>query len=484
MEFLSDEDKKILKYSNDPIAFIKDILGMEVKWFHKEWIELFENNNFVALLAPRGHGKSTIVGSYILWRILRDPQIRILQVTINQDKANEIMSFIQNNLTDNDRIKELWGEQKNPSDWSKSSIRVINRSGHGPMHKEPTLQVLGVTSSMVGGHYDLVILDDITDQKNSRTEYRRQDLVKWYNMTLLPMLEPEGKIISIGTKWHEMDIHEYFRKQSQYKTRLYRAIIYEPNEDEIKEGKKPQVLWPERFNYDKLMQIKEQAGTVGFYMQYQNEVVSDEDAIIKWEWIERSREGFISLEPPYQIFMGVDLASKGEETDYFSISILAIKDGMVYLMDGYRGKLLMNQQFDKIKEYDYKWSPYRIGIDAAAQQKMIIEQLEVDNPTLPIIPIKSSIVNDKMSRVQRLSVLFETNRIFLKPDLVTYADELTMFPRGAHDDTIDSLSYALQAAKFEEDKHINWNVVQKHVYKRESHSSPSTIRNKYNVYKV
>ena len=48
-----------LKYSIDPVAFIEDIIGPNSRppffkstWFHKEWIDLFENNKYVALLAP------------------------------------------------------------------------------------------------------------------------------------------------------------------------------------------------------------------------------------------------------------------------------------------------------------------------------------------------------------------------------------------------------------------------------------------------
>ena len=71
-------DLEILKYTIDSKAFIEDILNLEVKDFHNEWINSFESHNFVSLLAPRGHGKTTIVGSYIIWRIIKNPDIRIL----------------------------------------------------------------------------------------------------------------------------------------------------------------------------------------------------------------------------------------------------------------------------------------------------------------------------------------------------------------------------------------------------------------------
>jgi len=483
MKVLTVNEEDILIYSTNFEKFMVDILELDVKWFHREWIKLFENNSHVALLAPRGHGKSILVGAYILWRILRNSLVRVLIVTINQDKANEMMSFVQNHLMTNQKIKNIWGELKDPTNWSKSSITVRNITGKIKTHREPTLDVLGVSASMIGGHYDLIILDDITDQKNSRTPGRRDDLVRWYNMTLTPMLEPEGKMISIGTKWHELDVHSIFFKDSNFKTRIYDAIIFEPSKEQEESGQKPQVLWPERWPYEKLMQIKSQIGSVAFSMQYRNQIVSAEDAVIQWEWIERARNSFRFVDPPYKLYMGVDLASKGEHTDFFSLSIIAIKDGLIYLLDGFRGDLTMKEQFRKIIEYDNKWRPSKIGVDSAAIQKAITDQLMEDNPTLPIIPIKPSIVNDRMSRVQRLSVLFETGRIFLKPDFVTYADELSMFPRGANDDTIDSLTFAIQSSNIEEERQIDWDRIPNLIITKKT-SDNKISKKSYNVIKV
>jgi len=450
-EILSKEELDLLKYSTNPILFIQDILGLECKPFHQEWIELFEKNRFISLLAPRGFGKTSIVGSYIIWRIVRDPDIRILIVTINQDKADEMMTFIQHNLEANKRLREIFGDQRGYSkEWSRSTLRVMRAGMSGRAHKEPTLTVLGITSSMVGGHYDIIVLDDITDQKNSRTEHRRRELVRWYNMTLMPMLEPNGQIISIGTRWHDGDIHSYLWKSSNFVKKKYAAIIDE---------EKKKVLWPERFSYEKLKEIQKQIGSVSFAMQYQNEIVSDEESPIKYEWIQYSTDNYKMIPQPFTTFMGVDLASKGEESDYFSITIIGVHEGVIYVLDGLRTKESLFRQFELIKSYYEKWKPLRIGIEASAQQKMIIDQL-IESTTLPIIPIKTSIVNDRMSRVQRLSVLFETGRILLNPNLTDWADELLSFPRGSHDDTIDSLSFAIQCAQYkEEERRIDWSKI-------------------------
>jgi predicted phage terminase large subunit-like protein len=486
---MDESFKKLLNYSNNFELFAKEILDLQVKPYHKEWINLFENNNFVSLLAPRGHGKSIMVGSYIIWNILRNPLVRVLLVTINQDKANEMMNYIQGQLIGNQKILEIWGDQRDPAHWSKTSFNVLNKTGKPKIHREPTLTVYGVTGGMVGGHYEIIILDDITDQKNSRTEHRRNDLVVWYNQTLLPMRWKDGKVISIGTKWHELDIHRYFQKDTGYKSRVYKAVTFEPDDEQKAKGMSPQVLWNDVWPYDRLMEMKSKIGSVAFSMQFQNEVVASEDAGVRWDWIERARNGYDMPERPYKVYMGVDFASKGKDTDYFSISVIAIKNDCVYLIDSFRGNMFMNEQFDQIYKYDDKWNPTRIAVDSAAMQKAITQDLGVKYPGMPIVPVKPSIVNDKETRYQRLAALFEANRIFLRPDLTIYVDEIMMFPRGSHDDTLDSLVFAIQASFSEEElKAIDWDRIPSLIYStktRKGNVSTKKFKPKsYNVIKV
>jgi len=467
------EELQLFKYLSDPVETMTGLLELTCEPFHQEWIDLIEKNDFVALLAPRGHGKTTIVGGYIIWKVLQNPDVRVLIVTINQDKANEMMMFVQRHLEANEGLLKIFGNQRSYSTWSKSSCRVAPCKR---TTKEPTLSVLGVTSSMVGGHYDLVILDDIADAKNSRTDYRRKELVRWFNQTLMPMLEPEGKVISIGTKWHQDDIHSYFQRLPGYETRVYKAIIEEPDD----EGIGGKALWPDRFSFEKLDVLRKTYGNVSFMMQYQNEYISDEESPIKYDWVQAAVNGYKTPEPPYKKYMGVDLASKGEEADYFTISIIAVKDGIAYCIDGFRGHISMHRQFQVIKSYVEKHNPIKIGIESAAQQKMITDQFIEENPTLPIIEIKSSIVNDRMSRVMRLSVLFETGRILLNPSLLQWTDELISFPRGSHDDTIDSLSFAVQVSQEMDEGRIDWERVPDLITTSRSRKSP----NMYNVVKI
>jgi len=419
---------------------------------------------------------SVMIGAYLTWRIVKDPNIRILTITINQDKANEMMTLVQRALEGNEKLIEIYGPQRGYTDWSRSTLRVLRAGKTGIAHKEPTFSVLGVTASMVGGHYDIIVLDDITDHNNSRTEHRRKELESLYNMTVTPMLEPNGQIISVGTRWHEADIHSYFRGLNNYTCKLYKAILDE-------ESDPPKVLWPEQWPYDKLMQRKTGMGSLSFEMQYQNEIISSEDSPIKRDWVEYSIQNYKMIPQPFDVYMGVDLASKGEESDFFSITMIGVHEGNVYVLDGLRTKASLFRQFELIKSFDAKWQPVRIGIEQAAQQKMIVDQL-TESTTLPIVPIKSSIVNDRMSRVQRLSVLFETGRILLNPSMMDWANELIVFPRGSNDDTLDSLCFAIQASHLEdEESTIDWNEVASMITTKKTVGNKPHVKN-YKITKL
>ena len=141
------------------------------------------------------------------------------------------------------------------------------------------------------------------------------------------------------------------------------------------------------------------------------------------------------------------VASREGTGDYFTITVVAIKNGLIYVVDGFRDRLSLFGQTEEIRRLHKMWNPVKIGIEQVGPQKIVVEDLQDRLIGYPIIPVKSSSVNDKLGRVQVLSQLFETGRMFLNPKLVKWIDELASYPRGAHEDTIDSLSFAIQVSR-------------------------------------
>lgn len=492
---IENENNNLIKLNSDNIRWdwIKSIeyvgedqtYGLEIERYHNHIIDGIISHN------------TTAIGSYILWRIVRNRNIRILIVTINQDKANSMMTFVQEHLSKNQKLIELFGDFRGQATWSRDQIRVTLNDTRHTFYNEPTLKVLGITSKIISAHYDLIVLDDITDNNNSKTDHQRKELEDWYDGPLVGTFLSNTKVISIGTKWHESDIHEYLANKSGFKSLRYKALLVDPE----KEDKPARVLWPEHLPWDEnmikelnidrkdkglplipedaltLKFIREHQGEIHFQMQYQNEVIHSGVTKFKPEWIESAKRKFDNLHgilpSNLKLFIGVDFGGEDKKSDYFAITVVgADSDGDIYILDNYRTHASLHRQIEIIKSMDEKWHPSRIGIETAAQQKIIVDNIIRENPHLPIIPIKSSIVNDRDTRMDRMSLLFETNRVYLNPTFIHLIDELLVYPRGSHDDLIDSLSFAIQT--FESLGFIDYSKVKKLI----------SARNTYKFYKI
>ena len=457
-----DVEKDLLPfyYLTNYDAFLTDILDLQVEWFHKEWIDLFEKPSNTLLLAPRGHGKSTVVAGYVIWRIIQDPTIRVLIVTLNQDLADDIMNMAKVTFEENEDIKELFGNMKGDGTWSQSAIQIRSRGKIGIAHREKTLRVIGVNGSIVGSHYNLIILDDIVDDRNSKTQHKRNEILQWYRKSLKPMLMKGGKIIAIGTRWNADDIYSKFLTYKSYDSKSYQAVIEWPK-DENDEAK---MLWPDPeigFDWEDASEYMSENGKTAFEMQYQNRIIQTGESPIREDWVIQAKDKWDILIqsgnnfPELDKYMGVDLASKGEDSDYFSITVIGRdKNRNIYVLDQYRGHKSMGEQLELIESYNEKWKPTTVAIESNATQKIITDEWK-DITSLPILQIKSSWINSKWDRVQRLSVFFETGRVYLNPTFTQLIDELLEFPRGRYDDCLDSFSFAVQAS--EEDNRIDWD---------------------------
>lgn len=404
--------------TQSPILFEREVLGIDLQPFHIEWLEFIQQNRFTIILAPRGSGKSTVMTvGYTTWKALIDRNIRILIVSNTQRQAEIFLRQIRAYL-ESTQILDMFGDIKG-NIWSTSELDL---RGHG-VQKEATITSLGVGGALIGRHVDMIILDDIVDEENSRTSYQRENVWEWYFKTLLPMLEPNGEIHIIGTRWHEDDFYSQIMK-SDYQTKIYKAIL--PNGTSY---------WEDRFPISLLQEIQKQNPQI-FAMQYQNEIISTKDAIFKEEYFKY----YEFLPPSVTYYQGIDLAAS-KKGDYFAIVTLA-KDnetGNMYVVDTYRGHLSLSKQIDKIMAKYEKYKPVMIGIESNAFQLALAN--EIKNVGLPVKTVHQGA--DKISRANRLSIYFENGQIFFNKRNTELINELRLFPRAAHDDLFDALEIAV-----------------------------------------
>lgn len=165
--------------------------------------------------AFRGVGKSWITVAYVLWRLLLDPQKKILVVSASKNLADNFSTFCFQLINSMPMLAHLRprGDQRN----SKIQFDV----GPAKESKDPSVRSVGITGQITGGRADLIIADDIETANNSLTQEARDKLaeaVKEFDA----VLKPGGEIIYLGTPQTEQSIYNQLPSRG-YDIRIWPA---------------------------------------------------------------------------------------------------------------------------------------------------------------------------------------------------------------------------------------------------------------------
>jgi len=199
-EETSDRKKAVSK----PAFFIRNILGYQLRPFHARWLDFQNTNVETLILAPRGHGKSTVCTvAYSLWKLLADVNTRILVVSNTAEQAGSLAGEIKLQTQTNEPLRQLLGEPRSGA-WRANMFTLARRTR---ICKEASVTSTGVEGAIVSRHYELIILDDVVDEENSYTRRARDKLRTWYAKVLLPCLEPGGELHILGTRYHPRDLY-------------------------------------------------------------------------------------------------------------------------------------------------------------------------------------------------------------------------------------------------------------------------------------
>lgn len=165
--------------------------------------------------AFRGVGKSWITVAYVLWRLLLDPQKRILVVSASKNLSDNFTTFCFQLIYSMPELAHLQPrpEQRN----SKIQFDV----GPAMESKDPSVRSVGITGQITGGRADLIVADDIETANNALTQLGRDRLaesIKEFDA----VLKPGGEIVYLGTPQTEMSIYSLL-PQRGYEIQIWPA---------------------------------------------------------------------------------------------------------------------------------------------------------------------------------------------------------------------------------------------------------------------
>ena len=169
------------------------------------------------LQALRGIGKTWVTGAYVAWRLLRNPNEKVLIVSQSGGHADNIAIFIRKLIDTMSLLQHL-----KPRSDQRSSVIAFDVDGC-EVSVQPSVKSVGITSQLQGNRASLLISDDVEGQQNSATEKRRQDLldaVAEYEAIL--QTTDDAQILILGTPQSSESIYNRMRDKG-YITMVFPA---------------------------------------------------------------------------------------------------------------------------------------------------------------------------------------------------------------------------------------------------------------------
>lgn len=452
-------------YERDPkLAEIADLCQRDLRFLamqflgYKDWDKVHDDVEYLlkkpskkkALLLPRGHLKSTLVTvAYTIQTILKNPNARVLIANQVWDMSRRFLGEIKAQL-EGSQLKHLFGEFQSAR-WNADDVIVKQRMK--PL-KEPTILTTGVEAETTGGHFDLILLDDLTGLQNSSTPEQREK-TKRFRRSMINLLEPGGTLVEIGTRWHLDDTFSViFEKEKRYYDVMVRKVV--------EDGK---IIFPKHFSkkfdpitkdwtavpgencMDYVQHLKESMPIDEYMAQYENNPISSENQLFKegmFKYWTKRPEGLY-------VGMAVDLAiSQRTEADYTAIVVLGMdKDWNLYVLDYMRGHWLPTDIVNNVFDMQSKWKPHTVGMEINGFQRTlktaVEEEMRRRGQYFGVDEIRSGPEKSKEGRIKSLEPFYRRMAVYHSAWMKgkEMETELLTFPKGRHDDIVDAMAMAL-----------------------------------------
>jgi len=407
----------------DP-EYYKPILAQ----FHYEMMKFAQNESKrKLLLVSRGHLKSSLVTiPLIIQTLLNNPNARILITNATLDNSQDFLKGIKGYLEGNEKLIHLFGKFKSEK-WNETEIIINQRSKR--QIKESSVLTSSVDKSIVSKHFDLIIGDDLVNRESINT---REQLMKTkiYHKDLLDLLDPEGILIYIGTRWHFDDLYQFLLDSNRFDV-FFRTC-----------WEKGKAIFPKKFSKEYLEELRKEKGNAEFSAQYLNNPIDEANASFKNSWFKYFKK---LEEGVYNYYLSLDTAGGGEGKDADSngwILNAVDKDDNWYILEAIADKANATEIIDRLFAFDAKYPSLKIGIEKTMFTNAFKPDLEAEmrkrNKFLQIEELKHT--TSKEARIKGLVPRFERGKIFLREEQVELKDELLRFPKSKHDDLSDSLA--------------------------------------------
>jgi len=451
----------------------------------------------LAIAAPRGHAKSTVVSlAYVLWSVCYGTEDYVVIISDTEKQASEHLDAIKAELAGNLVLRQDFpgacehpGSSPRPPRWRKNEI--IARNG-------VKVVALGAGQKIRGRKHkehrpSLVIVDDVENEELVGSPERREKLKSWFSRAVLKAGSSRTNFIVIGTVMHYDSLLAELidpERSPGWAGRKYQAVLSWSDSPELwqeweaiychreefqgQSGPKAaerffiehrdemlmgaEALWPEREDYYSLMEIRLTEGHASFDSEKQNEPVNPQDCLFQEEdfiyWDDKwaSEQELIAAAPSRNIVGSCD-PSMGKSSirgDYSAIITLMRdhKTGILYVLDADIARRKPDEIVDAVIRLHNLRRYTTFAFESNQAQEIMADQLIARSRKLGCcVPVrKVTHTSDKLGRIQSLQPLVKAGTIQFSRRHRTLLEQLRYFPKADHDDGPDALQMAVEVA--------------------------------------
>lgn len=414
-------------------------------------------NKLIAL--PRSFLKSTLACIKLpIWFALSNPNIRVLIACNIIDNAMRHLRTIKHTFEKSTLFRHLYPNiipDIRKVQWSDHEVTVRRTGGYG--EGEATFTAAGIGTTVIGAHYDIVIMDDIltakkddvTGEELAPSQADIEKAIGYYKLAISLFDDPDkGLTFYIGTRWAIYDVIAYILEHDK-SFMPYIQNVY-------KKGTKDEPVYPEKFNKRVLETIKMRQGPYIYASQYLLDPLPIELMIFKPEWLHEYK----TIPCRGYIFTYIDpaISSRKGACNTAIITIECTHEHKIYVRECVRKRGMgIIELVDNIFRIHKEYNPVSIVVEAVAYQEAIgqvVKERQIkENCFFAIKDDKPTRGESKDERIQGLAPRFAAGQIFIKEEMAGLRTELLEFQgveNSRYVDAIDALAGAVKISMYPE----------------------------------
>lgn len=133
------------------------------------------SNRFI-LEGFRGVAKSFLTCAYVVWSLWRDPQIKVMVVSANKERADANAVFIKKIIKEIPFLSHLRARE------GQRDTQNLFDVGPAKADHSPSVKSVGIKGQLTGSRADIIVSDDVEVPLNSFTQVLRDQLFELVNL--------------------------------------------------------------------------------------------------------------------------------------------------------------------------------------------------------------------------------------------------------------------------------------------------------------